>query len=1086
MGMALISSADNPGEPSSTSDSLPSVPPEPGSYADWLQTVSGVTPASQSIHFVDDAREPAPPTQPEYAGPRVRRPLPLIPGYEILQEMGRGGMGVVYKARHLGLNRLVALKMILVGDLASPEALARFRSEAQLLAQLQHPHIVQVYDVGTIEDKSGIPRPYMALELVEGGSLSRQLRYHPQPPREAATLLETLARAIQAAHEKGIIHRDLKPGNVLLANKEPQRPVREREKETPSSMSLHTPMPLSAFQPKITDFGLAKRLEGDSSQTRTGEIVGTPNYMAPEQAAGRNPELGPAVDIYALGAILYEALTGRPPYQGVSPTDTVLQVLGRDPLPPSYLQHELPPDLETICLKCLRREPHQRYASAAAVAEDLRRFLAGEPILARPVGRLERAWRWVKRNPVLGALSAAVVLLLLSGTAVSGYFALLASERAELAERNADLAWRQQVRAQQKTLEAEKSAARAQEEGAAAHLASEFLAGLFQDSDPIAVGGRVFGALPRHSDTLLAREVVDRGRQQLGTKLKDQPKLRALLLDLIGNVYLGLGDVTEAEKLVNEGLALRRAHLPPDHPDLAASLQSLGFIRFLRHQTADAAALFRAALAIREQHFGPDHPATAETMIYLAMPLVRDAAYGEGEALLYRAMAIRRQQPGDQRRDLAAPLVILCYSLLKRGALAEAVVPLAELARIGGEVEIGGIGVILKKGAQAKLMEKLNARQAVTLWREAIAEATASLGPDHFVLTFLRSELIEQLVILHDGPALEKELRIALPLLQRFYRTNSHLVGNALRNLAYSLHLQGKHDAAVPIVMEAIDVLRKLPDGDGRWRLAQAWYLRGWLALAQGDLTTAEAAWREEVTMRTYLYHYHQHNTDPLRLTYPLLEEVVYFQDKPAAARWAVLLDGSVWWQVPADLPPLPALVGTLALSETWDACGLPAAAATLQASTLPAWNRWRKVRSESECLRYARPRLLAALARSRARAGATREAWQLLRQAIQLTETLPAQLGPRQALYYPVQLMEQACLNGFLVRVLDEQAASLPPEARPARQRLAARAVGLLHQALAAGYANEPRLHTDPDLANLQVHPEFPRLPGAREMFWR
>jgi serine/threonine-protein kinase len=291
---------------------------------------------------------------------------PKVEGYEILGELGRGGMGVVYKARQLELDRLVALKMILAGPHARAEEIQRFRTEAEAVAKLQHPNIVQIYEVGEVDGS-----PYLAFEFVGGGSLSQYLHACVRNSGQAAERAEVLARAIHVAHEHGIIHRDLKPQNVLLT-----------EDGTP----------------KITDFGLAKRLDHDSGQTKTGDIMGTPGYMAPEQAAGRLQEIGPATDIYALGAILYEMLTGRPPFQCGTPLDTALQVLDRDPDPPRLLNPEIDRDLELVCLKSLRKERCERYASAAEMAEDLRRCRSGEPISVKSFNILDELARTLGRS----------------------------------------------------------------------------------------------------------------------------------------------------------------------------------------------------------------------------------------------------------------------------------------------------------------------------------------------------------------------------------------------------------------------------------------------------------------------------------------------------------------------------------------------------------------------------------------------------------------------------------------------------------------------------------------------------------------
>jgi WD40 repeat protein/serine/threonine protein kinase len=330
---------------------------------------------------------------------------PAVAGYEVLGELGRGGMGVVYKARQVGLNRLVALKMVLAGRHAAPKELARFRQEAEAAARLHHPNIVQIYDIGEAEGS-----PYIALELVEGGSLVRRLRGDPQPPGPAARLVEALARAIHYAHRQGIVHRDLKPANVLLTFSRLR--LSDTDVAEPASRKR-----LEEVVPKITDFGLAKRLDEPGPGTHTGEVVGTPSYMAPEQAGDRGKPVGPAADVYALGAILYELLTGRPPFKAATPLDTVLQVLHDEPVPPRRLQPGLPRDLETVCLKCLQKEPTRRYGSAEALADDLRRFRHGIPVRARPVGPRERLWKWARRRPVTAGLLVGLVLITLLGFA---------------------------------------------------------------------------------------------------------------------------------------------------------------------------------------------------------------------------------------------------------------------------------------------------------------------------------------------------------------------------------------------------------------------------------------------------------------------------------------------------------------------------------------------------------------------------------------------------------------------------------------------------------------------------------------------
>jgi WD40 repeat protein len=327
---------------------------------------------------------------------------PALPGYTILGALGSGGMGVVYKAHQKSLNRVVAIKTVLPGAHVRPEHLVRFRQEAELLARVQHPNIVPVYEAGAA---GGLC--YLVMEFVDGPSLAQHCGGLPRPPEEAMRLVEALARAVGYAHRQGVVHRDIKPSNVLLT---------------------------SAGVPKLTDFGLAKHLGAGEGVTATGDVFGTPAYMAPEQALGHVHEVGPAADVYALGATLYELLAGRPPFQGETPLEVLRRVAGEEPVSVRRLCPGVPRDLETICLKCLRKEPARRYATADALAEDLHRFQTGQPITARRVSAAERLWRWAKRHPAVATLLFALILSLTAGVAVATALAVAEGEAARTAE----------------------------------------------------------------------------------------------------------------------------------------------------------------------------------------------------------------------------------------------------------------------------------------------------------------------------------------------------------------------------------------------------------------------------------------------------------------------------------------------------------------------------------------------------------------------------------------------------------------------------------------------------------------------------
>lgn len=371
------------------------------------------------VASIDEAETIGPTGEPAPADTPGR----LFGEYELLAEIARGGMGVVYKARQTRLNRTVAIKMILAGELANEGDVRRFRAEAEAAAALDHPGIVPIYESGEISGQH-----FFSMGFVDGHSLAAALAAGPLTPRRAAELMAQVADAVAYAHAQGVIHRDLKPGNILL------------DKDG---------------RPRVTDFGLAKRVAGDSGLTHTGQALGTPSFMPPEQASGKLDAIGPASDVYALGAVLYALVTGRPPFQAASPLDTLIQVLEQEPVAPRQLNPDVPRDLETISLKCLEKDPHKRYGAASQLAAELRRFLRGEPIEARPIRTSERAWRWCRRNPLVAALAATAVLTLILGAGFSSYFAFAAHRRAVDAELSAKAASEAETREKRQRLAAQ-------------------------------------------------------------------------------------------------------------------------------------------------------------------------------------------------------------------------------------------------------------------------------------------------------------------------------------------------------------------------------------------------------------------------------------------------------------------------------------------------------------------------------------------------------------------------------------------------------------------------------------------------------
>jgi serine/threonine-protein kinase len=573
-----------------------------------------------------------------------------IGDYEVLGELGRGTFGIVYRARDARLGREVAIKVMHAGGKPSEEELVRFRAETEALGSLQYPNIVQVYDTGAHDGT-----PFLVMELIDGGNLAQKINGQPRPGRDAATLVETLARAMHAAHQKGIVHRDLKPANIMLT---------------------------ADGTPKITDFGLVKRINHSLGLSQTGQALGTPSYMAPEQASGRVHEVGPAADVYSLGAIFYELLTGRPPFRGPDVLAVLDQVRSAEPLSPSRLVARLPRDLCTICLKCLEKDPRRRYASALDLADDLRRYLDGHSIVARPAGFVERTWRLVRRRPWQTALvSAGVVVLVLAATMAAmsrnRQIADLKRDRdAERQQREVEVARLEREKEEQSRRLAEQEHGRSLE--ALGGVLDLVVTGPLRnrpDLEPL------HGMLLRYSETLIGR---------LGSEAAQREKVANACLRL-GKLIGKTGQLTDALAALDRSERLYRglAEEQPGEPRLAHQfacvLLERGRIRDDMGRRAAARKDYEAALARLEKlpDKGPDalehQRALGEALHGLAVLRGQEeAGPKEALALFARALELRKRlcaRPDASPRDLADLARTHGYLgdlLLRLGRLADA------------------------------------------------------------------------------------------------------------------------------------------------------------------------------------------------------------------------------------------------------------------------------------------------------------------------------------------------------------------------------------------------------------------------------
>lgn len=715
-----------------------------------------------------------------------------LPGYEILSRLGYGSMGVVYKARQLRLDRLVAVKMILSGPHARQQDHLRFFAEAQAIARLRHPHIVQIYDFGQHEG-----RPYFTMEYLEGGNLADRLAGKPFAAREAATLVAALARALHAAHQSNIVHRDLKPANVLLTQD---------------------------GYPKVTDFGLAK--QGDSGFTASRDILGTPAYMAPEQARGKGHPVGPAADVYALGSVLYECLTGRPPFNAVTPLETMRQVLDQEAVPPRKLSDTVPRDLEVICLKCLRKEQDKRYVSAQDLADDLDRFLAGRPILAKPVGTLERTRMWVRRNPVVAGLLAAVVLVAATGVAgVVTQYQRAVAERDEaltqkgIAVQQTQLAHRAEDRAKQAAEEAKakarlakeaedrakRSADLAQIRAKQAEETTAFLEGLFQSADPTSFLG--YGFRKQADEAVAAAALLERGAKEIEADLAEQPAVQARLLNMIGRVYRSMGKFSQAREFLEKARGLQLALPAPDALEVASNLCHLGWLEHDRGDYVAAERLLLEAVALQRNQAGPRAELDlALSLLVLGWTLTDQHNPAAGE-YVREALRLRRAHLPPEHRDIAVAKLVLAAHLLEQRQWFDAL-PLLLAARqffvsqkSGEQIEKG-----LTAFQWGVIYNALGRREeAQHSLRESLAAGERFLGPLHPLLALVHGELAVVQEDAGDLAGAERSFQDCLNVCRNTVGLGHPRAVEGVRIYADLLKRQQRFDEADAVYREALE-----------------------------------------------------------------------------------------------------------------------------------------------------------------------------------------------------------------------------------------------------------------------------------------
>jgi serine/threonine protein kinase len=721
-----------------------------------------------------------------------------FPSYELLGIIGRGGMGVVYKARSTRLGRVVAIKTITELDPAQPDQSARFQDEAQAAARLQHPNIIALYEIGEHQG-----RPYLVQEFVDGGDLRKLLASKPMEVRRAAELLEILARAVHAAHAAGIVHRDLKPGNILLT---------------------------AHGVPKVADFGLAKLLGSDFGRTRSGQVLGTPSYMAPEQADGRTREVGPRSDVYALGASLYEMLTGRPPFLGNSQLETLRLVCATEPVAPRRLRPDIPIDLETICLKCLDKDPRKRYESADALADELRRFLDHRPITARPVGPTGRLWRWSRRNPWVAGLSASVAAALIVGILVSTVLMI----RATRAERMANAA----------AETARKERDRAEEQAKIAMAVNTFL-----NRDLLAQASAYsqFTLKAQPDPDLKVRTALERAAAQIGHRFAGQPLVEASIRKTIGEAYLELGLYPQAQPHLMRALELHRRARGDHDPDTLVAMRSLGALYLADGKFDEARSFLIPAQKGLLRTRGGDDPETLAAMHALAeLDVNQEVNLPEAAALMSHVQDALVRTRGAHDHETLGATNSLAMVLLALGKSDDAERLLQRVvADLRAQLTADHPLTLTVMYNLAQIYDEGGNKQAAEqLWNDVLSRQRKVLGNGHphtlLTITKLAFLCMQQSKLHESEPLFIEAVNGCRAALDRNHQT----AAAALGGLAAVYAAQHDLKKLGPVLIEAREITR-VRYGPEHPLTMNANQAAGMFFLAQQDYAQAEPYFRD-------------------------------------------------------------------------------------------------------------------------------------------------------------------------------------------------------------------------------------------------